>query len=49
MKVPPLILPVLLGGLLATVHLLQEAGEMAESAVNMDLHAMAGTWNLRPQ
>lgn len=49
MKVPPLILPVLLGGLLATVHLLPEAGEMAESAVNMDLPAMAGTWNLRPQ
>ncbi len=47
MKIPILILPVLLACLLATVHLLPEAGEMAESAVKMDLPATAGGWTLR--
>lgn len=49
MKALPLILPVLLAGLLATVHLLPEAGEMAPSAVNMDLPSQAGTWIMRSQ
>jgi hypothetical protein len=44
-----LILPVLLVGLLASIHLLPEAGEMASSAVKMDLPATAGDWMLRPQ
>ncbi len=49
MNLSPLILPVVLAGLLATVHLLPEAGEMAESAVNMDLPVEAGSWTLRSQ
>ncbi len=44
-----LILPVLSGALMATVHLLPEAGEMAKSAVKMDLPTSAGDWALRPQ
>ncbi len=47
MKALTLMLPVLLGGGLATVHLLPEAGEMARSAVKMDLPAKAGTWTMR--
>jgi hypothetical protein len=47
MKIPLMILPVLLGGMLSSVHLLPEAGEMAESAVNMDLPSSAGTWTMR--
>lgn len=47
MKIPLLILPVLTGALLATVHLLPEAGEMAESAVRMDLPSSAGNWSMR--
>ena len=47
MKIPLLTLPVLLGGLLSTVHLLPEAGEMASSAVNMDLPESAGGWVMR--
>jgi len=47
MKPTYLILPVLLGGLLSTVHLLPEAGEMAESAVKMDLPLKAGDWEMR--
>jgi hypothetical protein len=47
MKFPLPILPVLTGALLATVHLLPEAGEMAGSAVNMDLPSSAGTWTMR--
>lgn len=47
MKVPILILPVFLGGLLSTVHLLPEAGEMAPSAVNMELPSGAGGWTMR--
>lgn len=42
-----LILPVLLGGLLSTIHLLPEAGEMAGSAVNMELPDDMGTWRMR--
>ena len=42
-----LILPVLLGGLLASIHLLPAAGEMASSAVMMDLPANAGDWVMR--
>ena len=49
MKFMPLILPVLLGGLLATIHLLPQAGEMASSAVKMDLPEAAGNWTLRSQ
>ena len=49
MKFFPLILPVLLGGLLAGIHLLPEAGEMARSAVKMDLPERAGTWVMRSQ
>jgi hypothetical protein len=40
-------LPLLLGGLMATVHLLPEAGQMAPSAVKMDLPASAGDWVFR--
>jgi hypothetical protein len=47
MKLRLLILPVLLGGLLSTVHLLPEAGEMAASAVKMDLPDSAGNWTMR--
>lgn len=42
-----LILPMILGGLLSAVHLLPEAGEMAPSAVKMDLPASAGGWVFR--
>lgn len=47
MKIPLILLPVLLGGMLATIHLLPAAGEMAESAVNMTLPVKAGSWTLR--
>jgi hypothetical protein len=47
MKPPIFILPLLLGGALATIHLLPEAGEMAPSAVKMDLPASAGEWVFR--
>lgn len=49
MKLRPLILPVLLGALLALIHLLPKAGEMARSAVELDLPPSAGGWALRPQ
>lgn len=49
MKISPLILPLLVGGMLATIHLLPEAGEMARSAVKMALPTNAGDWVLRPQ
>ena len=42
-----LILPFLLAGLLSTVHLLPEAGEMAGSAVNMELPGEMGAWRMR--
>ena len=42
-----LILPILLGGLLSTIHLLPEAGEMAGSAVSMELPDDMGTWRMR--
>lgn len=47
MKISPLILPVVLGGMLAAVHLLPAPGEMAKSAVNMELPANAGGWTFR--
>jgi hypothetical protein len=47
MKSRLVMLPVLLGGLLSTVHLLPKAGEMAASAVKMDLPTSAGAWTLR--
>jgi len=47
MKPALLTLPVLLGGLLSTIHLLPEAGEMAASAVRMDLPDSAGSWMMR--
>jgi hypothetical protein len=47
MKVPYLILPALLAGLLATIHLLPEAGEMAVSAVSMELPDQSGDWLMR--
>lgn len=49
MKLRILILPVLLGGLLSGIHLLPEAGEMARSAVSMDLPDKAGSWVMRSQ
>jgi hypothetical protein len=48
MKIHPIFLPVTLGALLATIHLLPAAGEMAASAVNMNLPASAGDWTFRP-
>ncbi|MES2474568.1 MAG: EpsI family protein [Verrucomicrobiota bacterium] len=48
MRIHPLLLPILLGGMLATVHLLPAAGEMAKSAVNMELPSKAGAWEFRP-
>ena len=42
-----LILPFLLAGLLATIHLLPEAGEMASSAVSMELPDDMGDWRMR--
>lgn len=47
MKPSALILPLLLGGLLSTIHLLPEAGEMAGSAVKMELPAALGPWQMR--
>lgn len=47
MKISPVILPVVLAGMLATIHLLPAAGDMADSAVNMELPIEAGTWTLR--
>ena len=47
MNLSPLILPVLTAALLATVHLLPEAGEMAPSAVEMDLPTSLGEWAAR--
>lgn len=47
MNFKPMILPILLGGMLATVHLLPEAGEMASSAVSMELPDRVGSWALR--
>ena len=48
MKIHPIFLPVTLGALLASVHLLPAAGEMAASAVNMNLPESAGDWIFRP-
>lgn len=42
-----LILPVLLAALLSTIHLLPEAGEMATSAVSLELPKVSGTWQMR--
>ena len=49
MKPLPLILPVLLAGALATIHLLPEVGEMASSAVSMDLPSRVESWTMRSQ
>lgn len=49
MKFRLIVLPVLLAGLLASVHLLPEAGEMADSAVEMKLPEAIGPWKLRHQ
>jgi hypothetical protein len=46
MKIPVLILPVVLAGLLASVYLLPAPPEMAKSAVNMDLPDREGSWIL---
>ncbi len=48
MKLHPMIVPVVLAGLLATIHLLPAAGDMADSAVNMELPSQAGGWTFRP-
>jgi hypothetical protein len=42
-----LLLPILLAGLLSTIHLLPEAGEMAGSAVSMKLPEDMGDWRMR--
>lgn len=42
-----LILPVLLLGMLASVHLLPAAGEMASSAIDMDLPTQTASWSMR--
>ena len=47
MKYLPFILPVLTAAALATVHLLPEAGEMAPSAVEMEIPGTLGDWNTR--
>lgn len=47
MKPLALILPVLLGGLLSSIHLLPKAREMASSAVKMDLPDRMGSWQMR--
>jgi hypothetical protein len=47
MKFVPLILPALTAAALATVHLLPEAGEMAPSAVKMDIPGKLGDWSTR--
>lgn len=47
MKPYPVILPLLLAPLLASVHLLPEAGEMAPSAVNMEIPGSLGDWSTR--
>ena len=49
MKPVLLILPLLLGSLLPTIHFLPEVGKMARSAVNMDLPDSAGSWVMRSQ
>ncbi|QTN32193.1 exosortase-associated EpsI family protein [Akkermansiaceae bacterium] len=43
------VLPLFAGGLMASVHLLPEAGEMEESAISMDLPALSGYWMFFPQ
>ncbi len=47
MKFLPFILPALTAVALATVHLLPEAGEMAPSAVEMDIPGKLGEWSTR--
>jgi len=47
MKFLPFILPVLTAAALATVHLLPEVGEMAPSAVKMDIPGSLGPWSTR--
>lgn len=47
MTARPFILPAMLAVLLATIHLLPEAGEMASSAVNMDIPPNLGSWSAR--
>jgi len=47
MKPHPVILPLLLAPLLASVHLLPEAGEMAPSAVRMEIPGTLGNWSTR--
>ena len=47
MKFLPFILPALTAAALATVHLLPEAGEMAPSAVEMDIPGKLGDWSAR--
>ena len=49
MKLSQWSLPLLVGSLLVSIHLLPEAGEMERSAIEMDLPEMSGAWLLREQ
>lgn len=49
MKFSPWLLPVVAGSLLASIHLLPQAGSMAPSAVDMDLPGKSGEWQFHPQ
>lgn len=45
---PAWLLPITLGLGLASVYVLPQVGEIAESAVNMELPAIKGDWRLQP-
>lgn len=49
MKAPVFILPVLLGLALSNIYLLPKAGDMAPSAIRMDLPFNVGDWIFRPK
>lgn len=42
-----ILLPIVLAGLLSTVHLLPDGGDMATSAVSMELPQGIGSWQMR--
>ena len=49
MKFAPLALPVVMAVILSGIHLLPKAGEMAPSAISMDLPQQLGGWVYRPK
>ena len=49
MKASPLILPVFLGAALSSIYFLPTAGEVAQSAIRMDLPLERGDWGFEEQ